>query len=447
MPKAIRSRIILLLGVNIFSFLVGAGCARLPFFRSKQEANLLVVEKLTFQGNTHFTDAELKAVIGTTERSRLPWKEPEFFNPQVLQEDLKRIRKFYFDRGYLHARVQEPEVVVDEKAHTVRITITIEEGEPTILQAVILEGVDQVKGITETELQPALLLRPGEPLSRLKLEQAKLALLNQVRNLGYARARLETRVKIDEEQRKGWVTFLLKPGEITYFGKTRIEGNQRVKSSFIRRGLGFKEGELFTLDKLYESQRSLFNRGLFERVEVRPQNLDAEGGPVDVLVKVSEGKMRNIKLGIGYGTEDQLRVQGAWTHRNLFGGGQKLTIGGKASFILQEVSASFQQPFFLDPVTDLIGDLSYRQEDQVSFEVTSLSAQTRINRSFSPTSSGFLRYTLQFNEFRNVSPATTEELSTEAAGSTRVALLAFGFQRDTSDDFFYPTRGLVTSAI
>ncbi|MBI4639074.1 MAG: outer membrane protein assembly factor BamA [Candidatus Tectomicrobia bacterium] len=441
-------RACLLISPGVFLSLVVMGCAGLPFFKTKQKIEgLITVEKLTIEGNTHFPDSEIKEVLGTKKRPFLPWKEVDYFNPQVLQEDLKRIRKFYFDRGYLHTQVKEPEVVFDEEARTVQITMTIEEGGPTILKSITFEGITGIKGTTIPELQKAILLKEREPLSPKNLDQSKVEILNRVRNQGYARAKLDTKVEINEQEREGRVTFNVAPGEITYFGKTRIEGDEQVKQSFIQRGLGFKEGERFTLEKLYDSQRSLFNRGLFERIRLEPVNLDAEGEPVDILVTVKEAKMRSIRFGIGYGTEDQLRVQGSWTHRNLFGGGQKLTVGGKASFILQEVSTSFQQPFFLDRATDLNGEISYRQEDQVSFGVTTLSVTTRINRSFSSTLKGFLSYNLQFNEFRNVSSSTAALLPEEAVESNRITLFALGLQRDTSDDLFNPTRGLVTTLV
>jgi outer membrane protein assembly complex protein YaeT len=168
---------------------------------------------------------------------------------------------------------------------------------------------------------------------------------------------------------------------------------------------------------------------------------------VDIRLTVKEGKMRTIRIGVGYGTEDQARIQGSWTHRNLFGSGQQFTVGGRASFILQEAGANFQQPFFLDRVTDLNGDITYSRKDQVSFDETSLSAGARINRSFSPTVKGFLGYMLQFSEFSNISPAAVDLLPPEAIESTRIALAALGLQRSTVDDFLNPSRGLVTTLL
>lgn len=435
----------------LFSLLVSIlsviGCARFPFLRSEQPLDLFRVEKLTLQGNTHFSASEIQTVMGTKEQPFWPWQEVEYFNPQVLEEDLLRIRKFYFDRGYLHTRVAKPEVTTNEEDRTVQITITIEEGEPTILIRLTFEGLEVVKGITEAELRKGIPLKEGKPLSRLQLDQSKVEILNRIRNLGYARAELSTRVEVNEEQREGRVTFTLKPGDIAYFGKTRIKGNEQVSTTFIRRGLGYKEGELFTLDKLQESQRSLFNRGLFDRVRLEPLNLDKPGEPVDILVTVREGKMRSVRAGIGYGTEDQLRLQLAWTHRNLFGGGQRFTLEGKGSFILQEVNALFQQPFFLDRFTSLNGNLTYKRDDQVSFTETRLAAGTQISRSFSPTLNGFLGYTFQFSELSDVSPEAALDLSPEALESNFLSLVSFGLQRNTADDFFNPTRGSVLSSL
>ena len=50
-------------------------------------------------------------------------------------------------------------------------------------------------------------------------------------------------------------------------------------------------------------------------------------------VEVSEKEAREIRVGVGYGTEDQFRAQLRWQHNNWLGGGRRLSIEAKYSSI------------------------------------------------------------------------------------------------------------------
>ena len=96
---------------------------------------------MTFTGNTHFSSRTLRKQMVTQPRPLLPpWKRGEPYNPPTVQEDLRRLKKFYFDRGFLNTTVRLGNVQHDPEKQTVRLEIVIDEGPATLVSAVHLAG-------------------------------------------------------------------------------------------------------------------------------------------------------------------------------------------------------------------------------------------------------------------------------------------------------------------
>src|SRR6187402_2076792 len=110
-----------------------------------------------------------------------------------------------------------------------------------------------------------------------------------------------------------------------------------------RCAIAFREGEPFNPDKLDETQARIFGLRLFRSVLVRPGNLAAVSGTVDVGITVVEGPPRELVAGIGYGLEDQVRGQLHWQHNDFFSGGRQLGVRLKGSMIEQAVEGEFRQ--------------------------------------------------------------------------------------------------------
>ena len=78
-----------------------------------------------------------------------------------------------------------------------------------------------------------------------------------------------------------------------------------------------KEGDVFRLSKVIESQQNLFETGLFTEAEIFPENLDPQAQTVDLLIRVRERKSAYIEAGFGVGNVLGSRVVGEWGERNI----------------------------------------------------------------------------------------------------------------------------------
>ena len=110
-----------------------------------------------------------------------------------------------------------------------------------------------------------------------------------------------------------------------------VFGVSRIRRTFRRRGsevIGhLKPGQCFKRSQIIDSIGNLHASGLFlSATPIIPNNTD-QNGQVPIIFKVKERKMRNIKLGLNYSTDKDLRITGSleWKHQNLIGNGENLT--------------------------------------------------------------------------------------------------------------------------
>jgi outer membrane protein assembly factor BamA len=161
-------------------------------------------------------------------------------------------------------------------------------------------------------------------------------------------------------------------------------------------------------------------------------------------VEVAEKPHREIKIGVGYSTEEQVRSQFEWRHLNWLGGGRHLSLVAKYSSIAVSGSANFVQPHLFNADTQGIADLKIEQNDEKSYLLNFTRFTPRIEHRFSPALSSFVGYRVEYDRLRHVDPFTVSALG----GLRSSGLLlgpTLGLVWNTSDDPFSPKHGEVVS--
>ena len=75
----------------------------------------------------------------------------KYFDRDEFAVDIQRIEKFYFDRGYFDATV-DTLTVKDSAEHSIKITFSINEGNPYRIEKIVYEGLDSVDEQTKLKL-------------------------------------------------------------------------------------------------------------------------------------------------------------------------------------------------------------------------------------------------------------------------------------------------------
>ncbi|HSF33422.1 MAG TPA: outer membrane protein assembly factor BamA [Candidatus Tectomicrobia bacterium] len=418
------------------------------------------VRRIAFSGNIQFSSRALLGEMATKPRPWLQfWKRGEPYNLPTVQEDLLRIRKYYFDRGFLETTARLERVEENAEENTVAIEITIEEGAPTQVAEVGLAGTVPPELPPTQDVIAALPLRAGERLNKADFDRSKEMLLTRLHNATYARAVVVPNTVVDPEAHTAVVTFELRPGAPTTFGQITIEGEQLVKERAIRRQLRIRKGEPYQANALQESVDAVYGLGMFQAVTPRVLNPDVQGAPLDVEISVGERKPRSVQLGIGFSTVEQFRGEAQWTHRNVWGGAEQLSFSAKASSIQQAAEGRFFLPYFLTRRTSFAQTAFVRNqpridEDLLSFGDTffgiqdttprysefSVGTESRVRREFSRRLSGGGGVEFSRHVFSDVDP---DLIGTGVAEDNTLFIQFAELKWDTSDSLLNPTRGIV----
>ena len=257
------------------------------------------VEKIEISGNTKFAESEILNELLTKVRPwYLFWEEAEnSFDPITFREDLERIRRFYEARGYYQTRVSY-DLTADPQSGQVEVKIEVFEGPPVIVSEV---HVDISDGSSLSP--PQLPLKQGEIFVEESYRKGEETLRNFFLEHGYAHVTTERRAEVNLDQNQVIVWYQADPGPLSVFGETTVSGTDNVDPEIVLRELSYQPGEIFSSAKIAESQAKILALDLFGLVRIAPKEVSGKPNIVPMEVQVSEKEPREIRVGIGYGTE------------------------------------------------------------------------------------------------------------------------------------------------
>jgi outer membrane protein assembly factor BamA len=161
-------------------------------------------------------------------------------------------------------------------------------------------------------------------------------------------------------------------------------------------------------------------------------------------VEVAERPHREVRLALGYSTEDEFRTQLEWRHLNWLGGGRRLSVLAKYSSIAAGGAVRFVQPHFFSRDTQGVIHLTHERETEDTYLRNVSRFLPRVDHRFSKTLTGYIGYRFEYNQLNDVDsdiPPALGEIRRKGFLSGPSAGLVW----NTSDDPFYPKKGHVLS--
>ncbi len=400
------------------------------------------VSDLKIAGNEALSSSEIKNAIFTTETGAFPWSEQHYLDKSQFLDDLQRIYILYQRNGYFAFELESYEI--QSRDGDVRITLSLSEGSPTVVEEVVLEGFGSIDGQDiEAELRDQLPMKAGAIFREEELIASRDMLEDEFKNRGFAFAQVLLEYRIRKTQRTATVTYSVDPGDVYHFGQIDVFG--AVDSSdedLVRTQLAFETGGRYEQQRILDSQRQIYELGLFRLVDVDTKLGAVRADTVDVTISVTPAATRVVRLGVGYGTEDLVRVQGSWLDRNFFGKSRQLEIRGLYSRLEREAAITYRQPTFIRPNLNLSlsGFLRFETEDNYTVERLGATGRVayRLSRSLIATGA-VTAERADFSEFD--SGVLIPELGRDFINPSRLLYTDLGVTFDNTDSLFSPTRG------
>ena len=255
------------------------------------------------------------------------------FSRRLIDSDADSMRGLYDANGFLDANVEDK--ILDNykgKEGDIFVQFEIQEGPQTRVASVSLEGVHAFK---KEELLAVIGSTTGQPYSELNVTTDRDNILALYFNEGFPEASFtstadrvapETAESGSEKTKAGStngessqnegrerntnpqieqatpvrLVYRITEGPQTRVNRILLSGYRRTRARVIQREIRMKPGEPLREGDVVESQRRLYNLGIFNRVTIEPQNPGGANPDKDIVVLVEEAKRYTMAYGGGF---------------------------------------------------------------------------------------------------------------------------------------------------
>jgi outer membrane protein assembly complex protein YaeT len=248
-------------------------------------------------GNRYFDDRAIRERLQTTTAAFLRYRHGRF-SEELLRRDREAIRTLYSTNGFRSAEVDTR--VIDDyggKANQVGVVFEIEEGPQWFVSELTIEGVE---GEDEEYIRSLLQSLEGQPYSELNVAYDQDSVLSYYFNNGYPDATFEPTATASEEPNRMRLHYLITPGGRQFVRDVLISGLRTTDQELVlERIRDLQPGQPLAQSSMIESQRRLYDLGIFARVDTAIQNPEGDTDHKYVLYRFEEARRYSLTGGIG----------------------------------------------------------------------------------------------------------------------------------------------------
>ena len=405
------------------------------------------IRRITFLGNEHYSDGELRGKTSTKEsRWYRIFSKGDTYDPDRLAYDRELLREFYLQHGYADFRVVSAVAELTKDRREFFITFTVEEGQTYHFGDINV--VSDIRDLKPSALSDLVQPRKGKLYNAKLIENTVDALTEAAGMRGYAFVDIRPEIRRDKENRIISVNFHVLPAPRVYVERIDITGNFRTLDRVIRREMRLAEGDAFNVALMRRSRERIRALGFFGDVNVDQMQGSAPDRNV-ISVSVQERSTGELSIGAGYSSQENFIGEISIRQRNLLGRGQDLRLAFSISSIRQTIDLGFTEPYFLGRDVAAGIDLFRSSTDYTDYSYYKQgSTGFRLRTGFPITEylTMGLRYTMRQDNITlsNVfDPSIFPDYIQESLGKFTTSAIGYSISYDRRDDRLDPHRGFV----
>ncbi|MCF6178371.1 MAG: outer membrane protein assembly factor BamA [Geopsychrobacter sp.] len=403
----------------------------------------VLIDEIAFEGNHAITTKELTKVMVTKKRWIWSWITGRgTYKADQIQYDLNLMSALYYDRGYMDAKIKQPQMTMIDNGEHMKLLIEVDEGPQYTVGTLNIAG-ELIK--PRKDLDALLTLKTGDVFSRAQLRKSVIRLTDLYADQGYANANVIPFTDKNAEELTIDLNLRIEKGALIHIEKINIHGNTITRDKVIRRELSLIEGDLYSATKIKTSRNRLRNLDFFEEINVSTE--EGSSNDKNVLdVGVTEKPTGSFTIGAGYSSVDQLIAQGSISQANFMGYGLKLNASATLGGASQYYSIGVTDPYFLDTRWTAGFNLYKTDRDWTDFSEKATGGSTRIGHPVGRYSRVYLSYRYEEKDIYNIpSYVSSTSIFRDEEGLSTLSSLTASLTRNTTDFRLDPSRGGSTS--
>jgi outer membrane protein assembly complex protein YaeT len=385
------------------------------------------------------------------------------YSENLATRDEESIRNLYQASGYRDVKVTHS--LTDQSAQgkpgIVTVHFQIEEGPQYLVGKLTVTGVESME---RAKVLNGLSTVEGQPFSEYNVALDRGAILDRYFEQGFATAAFEWSSKPSAEPHRIDVEYTVREGAQAFVRQVIYMGNRHAKPKLINKMIEMNPGDPLSPLAMSETQRKLYDLGIFSRVDTAIQNPEGETASKSVLYDLQEGKRYTMRVGLGAefarigGCQTCLeapageagfspRVSFNITRSDLWGEAHSITLATRASTLEQRALLTYSWPRLGDnpDLTLYFNGLYDVSRDVRTFSYHRIEGSVRLDQKVSKGVNLSWTYT---NRRVSVDEATlkiTPCLIPLVSQPVRLGLIAGALILDRRDDPVDPHKGYYAS--
>ena len=251
---------------------------------------------LRITGNKYFSTETIKERLAITP-ARFPQYRRGRYSNDLLERDKDALIDLYRSNGFRD--VQVTAAVTDDfggKPQDIGVALEIVEGPQWLVSDLDMSGVD-LKLLDEIE--SLITSTPGQPFSVTSVATDRDSILNWYFNNGYPETTMEAIMTPVEGEQKMSLRYVVSEGRRNFVREVLVNGLVETRPELVTSRLAVSPGDPLSQGSIVETQRRLYDLGIFAKVDVAVQNPQGRERNKYVLLQIEEAKKYSLNLGFG----------------------------------------------------------------------------------------------------------------------------------------------------
>ncbi|OYY90625.1 MAG: hypothetical protein B7Y45_06665 [Sphingomonas sp. 28-66-16] len=344
--------------------------------------------------------------------------------------------------GYYDAVATSLVNPVTDQPNRMRATISVTPGPRYTLGTIAVTGPATVPADLA---RTALPLKSGDPIVAAMIQGAEASVSVRLPQKGYPFAMLGQRdIVLDDRDATGDYSLPVDPGPRSSFGRIVNAGDAVFAPDHVALLARFRPGALYDSRRVEDLREALVATSLLSSVAIQPVRTGetrADGTEqVDLEVRQQKGPARTLAASLGYATGEGFKLQGNWTHRNLFPPEGALTADLVLGSQQQSIGGSFRRSNAGRRDRTVLLKARASHDNFAAYEAYTMTLSGRISRDSTPIWQKRWTYSYGFDltatDERRADPTRGRD-----DGTYLIAALPGELGYDRSNSILNPTSG------
>jgi outer membrane protein assembly complex protein YaeT len=417
--------------------------------------------EVAIAGNRYFSTSAIRERMFLQKAAFLQFPHGRY-SEALLRRDVDAITNLYQSNGFRDVKVTtRSQDDYRGKIGDLAVLLDIEEGPQYFVSSLTVDGIDR---LNKAEILASLSSNEGQPFSEFNVAVDRDTILARYFENGFPNATFAWSSQPATQPHRMDLKFVIVEGDQQFVRQVVISGLGATRPSLVQRDLKLKAGDPLSPTAITDTQRRLYDLGVFEKVDAAIQDPDGDTPSKYVLYNMTEAHRYSMAVGVGAelgriggcqtcldalaGQTGQTgfspRVSFDITRNNMWGVAHSLSLRTRVSTLEQQALLNYSWPRFADndALTLSFTGLYQQSRDIRTFNFKREEGSVQLSQRLSKATTLLYRYTYRRVSVDESTLKISPLLIPLLSQPVRLGLVSGNLIQDRRDDPLDPHKGI-----